>query len=196
MSICASATAAIFVFGNSLCWVGAPTTWPQLLQAQCAATVYSNCSPGRGTEALGWDSVAPLTRFAEKLAEYEPDVAIIDLVTNDHNDGLTPEQSASNLAQYVDAARAAGTEPVLVLPWPINDGWSVDNRGFGLGMTRGTIQALAVGMGVRTVDPSAVFDYRTFKTDCTWTGSSYDGVHPNIASCRQIMAEFLAEVIP
>lgn len=198
-SICASFAATIFVFSNSMCWVG-PPTWVALLQAQCAATIFSNCAPGRGTATPGWDGYPPLERFETKLLEFTPDVTIIDLVTNDHAAGLTPEQSASNLAQYVEASRAAGAEPLLMLPWPINDGFSTDNRGFGIGATRGAIQALAAGMGVRTLDPLEVFDYRTFRVQCTDPdgpgGSAPDGVHPHALACRQAIADYIAPRLP
>lgn len=200
MNACATLGLVIGIFGNSLCYVGFPTspTWPALLDEACTASVVYNCSPGRGTVSPGWDLTDPLIKFEEWLALHEPHVAVVDLITNDHYAGLSLDESTERLAAFIAAARAAGAEPVLVGAWPLNDGFSATNRGWWVGAMNGRIHALGAALGATVIDPP--FDPRTYRAVCTDPDGAGpqapDGTHPYVQACRQDMADEVAARLP
>lgn len=200
MNICAITTAVILYFGNSICYTpGYPAgqTIPQMLDAQCAASVVADCVQGRGTQRPGWDGQAPLTKFSADLAAYTPDVCVIDLVTNDWNYS-SMEQSVANHRAFVEACQAAGALPVLVAGYPITDAGVAypPMRAGWLGEARQRIVALGRALGVPVVDGWALFNIPTWVTDCTFGGGWYDGVHPFAMSCRQTIADAVTEALP
>ncbi len=198
MNFCDIAAATILFFGDSLCWVsGSPVTSaiPARVNAACAATVASDCDPGRGTRTPGWSGLDPRVVFTSRLASDNPDVCVLMLGTNSFAAGDSHETAIADLADYITECRDSGASPVLATGFPINDGFTA-NRGFWLGVLHERVMALGQAMGVPVADLAAPYNARTFRTDCTWNGTSYDGVHPWADACLATAAEAVVDAIP
>ena len=80
----------------------------QRLAQQCPGVEVTNASVSGETTAGG------LHRLPELLAQWQPQVVVIELGGNDGLRGLPPEPMANNLARMAQLARAADAVPVLL----------------------------------------------------------------------------------
>lgn len=80
----------------------------QRLAQQCPGVEVTNASVSGETTAGG------LHRLPELLAQWRPQVVVIELGGNDGLRGLPPAHMAANLARMVQLARAAEARPILL----------------------------------------------------------------------------------
>ena len=106
-----SAKPTVLVIGDSLSaayGIRAEESWVNLLRQRLDPTYeVVNASISGDTTGGG------LARIGKTLAEYEPDIVIIELGGNDGLRGLPIRTIRDNLTAMVEAAIAAGAEPIV-----------------------------------------------------------------------------------
>ncbi|KJG55616.1 acyl-CoA thioesterase [Photobacterium kishitanii] len=85
-----------------------PTLLPEILAQQSQPTTVINASISGDTSGNG------LARLPQLLAQYKPDVVLIELGANDGLRGFAPKILRNNLSQIITLIKKVGSQPLLM----------------------------------------------------------------------------------
>jgi acyl-CoA thioesterase-1 len=106
---------AVLVFGDSLSagyGIDVDQSWPALLQARLAEEGYEHRVVNASIS--GETTEGGATRIVSALAEFGPDLVILELGGNDGLRGFPPKRIRENLGRIIETARASGAAVVLL----------------------------------------------------------------------------------
>ena len=106
---------AVLVFGDSLSagyGIDVDQSWPSLLQARLAKEGYEHRVVNASIS--GETTEGGATRIEQALAEFEPELVILELGGNDGLRGFPPRRIRENLGRIIATTRASGAAVVLL----------------------------------------------------------------------------------
>ena len=108
-------TPAVLVFGDSLSagyGIDVDQSWPALLQSRLAEEGYEHRVVNASIS--GETTEGGATRIGTALAEFNPDLVILELGGNDGLRGFPPRRIRENLSRIIAEARGSGSAIVLL----------------------------------------------------------------------------------
>jgi acyl-CoA thioesterase-1 len=126
----AAQASTILVWGDSLSagyGLKPGEAWPTLLQTRLKHEGFRHTVVNASVS--GETSAGGRSRLPTALEQHKPAIVILELGANDGLRGLRPQLMAENLAAMIDAARAAGSQVLLVgMQMPPNYGPAYTRR--------------------------------------------------------------------
>lgn len=120
----------ILVWGDSLSagyGLKSGEAWPTLLQTRLTDEGFRHTVVNASVS--GETSAGGRSRLPAALEQHKPSIVILELGANDGLRGLRPQLMAENLTAMIDAARAAGSQVLLVgMQMPPNYGAAYTRR--------------------------------------------------------------------
>ena len=106
---------AVLVFGDSLSagyGIDVDQSWPALLQSRLASLGYEHRVVNASIS--GETTEGGVTRIESTLANFSPDLIILELGGNDGLRGFPPERMQGNLRKIIETSKAEGAAVVLL----------------------------------------------------------------------------------